>query len=172
MLLQHAYIGDGHPPVHGLAHVVDGKQRDLHGGECFHLDPGRADRLDRGLAQHLRIRACRHDETQRHAREGQRVTERDQVAGFLGGHDAGDARNAEHVAFFGSARLDQRQGRSQHLDATDRDGHPVGRGLGADIDHVGLAPGIEVGQQDVGRRCRGCGSAGLGRIVGSHDRRA
>ena len=34
---------DGHAAVHGLAHVVDGEQGNLHGGEGLHLDAGGAD---------------------------------------------------------------------------------------------------------------------------------
>ena len=34
---------DGHAPVHGLAHVVNGEQGYLHGGEGFHLYAGGAD---------------------------------------------------------------------------------------------------------------------------------
>ena len=35
MLFQQLHIGDGHAPVHGFAHVVDGLQGHLHGGEGF-----------------------------------------------------------------------------------------------------------------------------------------
>ena len=39
-------------------------------------------------------------------RDGQRVAERDQVRGAFRGHDAGEAGDAEHVAFFGGAGFD------------------------------------------------------------------
>ena len=47
MLLHHAHVVDGHAAVHGLAHVVDGEQGHLHGGEGFHLDAGGADGFHR-----------------------------------------------------------------------------------------------------------------------------
>jgi hypothetical protein len=33
MFLQQAHVGDGHAAVHGFAHVVDGEQGHLHGGQ-------------------------------------------------------------------------------------------------------------------------------------------
>ena len=50
MLLQQAHIGDGHAPVHGFTHVVDGQQGDLHSGEGFHLHTGLPHRLNGGGA--------------------------------------------------------------------------------------------------------------------------
>ena len=35
MLFQQLHVGDGHATVHGFAHVVDGQQGDLHGGQGF-----------------------------------------------------------------------------------------------------------------------------------------
>jgi hypothetical protein len=31
VLFSHAHVGDRHATIHGLAHVVDREQRDLHG---------------------------------------------------------------------------------------------------------------------------------------------
>src|SRR5579871_1237876 len=47
-----AHVADGHSPVDGLAHVVDGEQTDRHGGEGLHLHPRPAARLDRHLQGH------------------------------------------------------------------------------------------------------------------------
>ena len=69
----------------------------------------------------------------------QGVAQRDQVAGFLGGHDAGDAGDAQHIAFLGGARFDQREGFGLHFDAAGGHGDAVGGGFGADVHHVGLA---------------------------------
>ena len=74
------------------------------------------------------------------------MAQRNQVAGFLGAHDAGQAGNAQHIAFFGGAGLHQRQRGGQHADAPTRHGHAVRAGLGADIDHVRLTLGIKMGQ--------------------------
>ena len=35
LLLQQLHIGDGHAAVRRFAHVVDGEQGDLHGGQGF-----------------------------------------------------------------------------------------------------------------------------------------
>ena len=74
------------------------------------------------------------------------MAQRNQVTGLLGRHDAGDARDAQHVALLGRAALDDGQGFGLHGDAALGDRDAVGCGLGADIDHVGLALGIEVGE--------------------------
>jgi hypothetical protein len=76
----------------------------------------------------------------------QGVAQRDEVAGLLGRHDAGDAGNAQHVALFGGAGFDEGQGGGQHFDAAAGHGHAVGGGLGGHVDHVGLALGVKVGE--------------------------
>ncbi len=50
MLLQHPHISHGHAPVDGFAHVVNGQQCDLHGGQGFHFYTGLADGFYRGGA--------------------------------------------------------------------------------------------------------------------------
>ena len=75
------------------------------------------------------------------------MAERDQLVRALGGHDAGEPGRAEHVALLGVALADQRQGLGLHDDAALRPGGPVGRGLVGDVDHVGRAAGIEVGER-------------------------
>ncbi len=35
VFFQQAHVGDGHAAVHGFAHVVDGEQGHLHGGQGF-----------------------------------------------------------------------------------------------------------------------------------------
>ena len=71
----------------------------------------------------------------------------DEVAGLFGGHDGGDAGDAQHVAFFGGAVLHNGQGFGFHGDAAFGHCHAVGGGLGAYVDHMGLALGIEVGER-------------------------
>ena len=46
--------------------------------------------------------------------------------------------------FFAVAGLDQREGGRLHPDPALGDGDAAGLGLGADVDHVGLAAGIEM----------------------------
>lgn len=52
MLFQQLHAGYHHALVCGLAHVVDGQQRDLHDGEGFHFHPGRAHGFCGGYALH------------------------------------------------------------------------------------------------------------------------
>ena len=99
------------------------------------------------------------------ARQCQGVAQRDQVAGFLGGHDAGDAGDAQHVAFLGGARFDQRQGFRLHFDAAGGHGDAVRGGFGADVHHVGLALGVEVGEGAGGGGFWGFGCHGRGLSV-------
>ena len=80
----------------------------------------------------------------------------DEVAGFFGALYAGYAGNAQHVAFFGVAALNERQGGGFHADLAFGHGHAVGAGFGGHVDHVGLALGVEVGE----------GAAGGGVCVG------
>src|SRR2546425_7116116 len=77
------------------------------------------------------------------------MAQRNEVTGLLGSHDAGDARNAQYVTLLGGAALDDGQGGGLHDDAAFGDRDAVGCGLGADVDHVGLALGVEMGK---GRR--------------------
>ena len=70
----------------------------------------------------------------------------DQVAGFLGGHDAGQACYAQDIAFFGGAGLDDGQSFGLHADKTFGNGNAVRAGFAANVDHMGLALGVEVGE--------------------------
>ena len=69
-----------------------------------------------------------------------------QIAGFLGGHDACEARYAQNVAFLGGACLDDGQGFWLHGDVAFCNGNAVGGGFGAYVHHMGLALGVEVGE--------------------------
>jgi hypothetical protein len=149
MFLQQLDVRHRHAAVHRLAHVVDGQQRDLDGGQGFHFDAGRADGLHRGAADDVGgvcgvgLHGLEFDG---HPCECERVAQGDQVAGFLGGLDAGDAGDAEHIAFLGGARFNDGQRRGMHVDAATGDGGTVRAGLGRDIDHVGLALCVKMGQ--------------------------
>jgi hypothetical protein len=106
------------PPItiHRLAHVVDGEQGDGHRGEGLHFNPGLTGAFGGGGAAHA-VGFAFDREFHSHACEPDRVAQRDQVAGLFGGHDAGQAGDAEDVAFLRGARFDQRQGLGLHGDA-------------------------------------------------------
>jgi hypothetical protein len=74
------------------------------------------------------------------------MAQRDQFVGALRRHDAGEPRDAEHVALLGVALEHQieRLFRHQHAALSDRDA--FGGGLGRDIDHAGLARLAEMGE--------------------------
>jgi len=145
VLFQQLHITDDHAAVRCFTHVVNGQQGDLHGGEGFHLHAGLADVFGGGGADHL-TGLGQHFELDRDARERDRVAQGDQVAGLFGAHDARQARDAQHIALFGGARLDQGQGGRLHADAAGGHRRAVGAGLAADVNHVGLPLGIEVGK--------------------------
>lgn len=148
VLFQQLDIGDGHAPVHGFAHVVDGEQGDLHGGEGFHLDACLAMDFGGGGAGHAGCGGF-NLEVNSHPGQADGVTQGNQVAGFLGTLDACNSGNAQHIAFFGGAGSDQRQGGGQHADPAPGHGHTPGAGFVSHIDHVGLALGVKMGQDIV-----------------------
>ena len=76
----------------------------------------------------------------------QRMAHRHQLRGTLGGHDTGDAGDAEHVTLLVTTLLDQRQGLGLHDDTTTGQRTSRARLLVTDIDHVGLAGLVEMGQ--------------------------
>ena len=78
--------------------------------------------------------------------EGQGVTEGNELRGVLGRHYTRDPRNTQNVALLNCVGLDQLQGFGLHEDGTRDNGHSLGGGLWAYIDHLGLAGGVDVGE--------------------------
>jgi hypothetical protein len=74
------------------------------------------------------------------------VAEGDQVGGALGGLDGGDSCGAEDFAFGDFGLGDGFEGGGGEGDKALGDGAAGGDGLGADVDHGGLAFGVEVGE--------------------------
>ena len=79
------------------------------------------------------------------------MTQRDELAGALGGHDAGNAGHAQHIAFLHGAALHSGECLGVHGDDAVGGGLPEGDGLLAHVHHHGVAGGIKVGQ--IGFRC-------------------
>ena len=154
MLFHHPDIAHHHPAIHRFAHVIHSQQADLHRRQRFHFNAGLAESLHLRLAVHTRIGHIRL-KIHRHPRQRQRMAQGNQVAGALGRHDRGDARDAEHIPLLGRAAGDDRQRLRLHADGAAGQRDAVGFLLGADVDHVGLPGGVEVGQV-VGWR-GGCG---------------
>ena len=125
---------DGHAAVHGLAHVVDGEQGHLHGGEGFHLYAGGADGFDGcGTKYDRTVRSACASSFEFNSNAGQRqlAAQREEVVGFLYHHDAVNAVNAvnagdvQHIAIFGGAGFDEGKSGGQHFDAAAGDGDAV-----------------------------------------------
>src|SRR5579859_2955254 len=74
------------------------------------------------------------------------MTERNQLVRPLRRHDAGDTRDAEHIALLRVAGLDQLQRRLAHDDAAFGDRGPFSGGLLGHVDHAGFAAGIDMGE--------------------------
>jgi hypothetical protein len=69
-----------------------------------------------------------------------------QVACSFGGLNSSDSRNAQDIAFFGSAQPNERQGLGLHLNKALRDGDTVRGVFATHVHHVGLALVIKMGQ--------------------------
>lgn len=74
------------------------------------------------------------------------MAERDQVTRPFGSLDGGNSCDADDVAFFAVARLNPGQGFGLHADAACGPGEARAFLLAANVHHVGLASGIEVGE--------------------------
>ena len=85
------------------------------------------------------------------AADVQRVAQRNEVAGFLRSLNACNPRDAQHVALFGGATLNQRQGVGLHVNAPTRHANAFGMRFVSHIDHVSLALGVEMGEWRRGR---------------------
>ena len=78
------------------------------------------------------------------------MAEGDERRRLLGGHDACDAGRREGIALLKLAGNDEREGLRLHDDAADGSRLATGRGLGADVDHAGVAGGVKVREGRVG----------------------
>jgi hypothetical protein len=94
-------------------------------------------------------------EVDQHRAHEQRVAQRDQVGGALGGLDAGHPGHVEHVALAHRAPGHQGGGLGLHVHPTPGHGPAVRRVLGGDVDHAGPAQRVEVGEAlRHGAKCR------------------
>ena len=136
---------DAHPPVDSLAHVVDGERRHGDRGQRLHLDPGAAGNLAGGAdPDRIRFGLRRQVDGDRGQRQG--MAQGDEVGGAFGTHDPGELCHPQDVALCEAARADPRQSfRRHHHPALGRGG-TLGDVLAADVDHDGIAGGVEVSE--------------------------
>ena len=81
-----------------------------------------------------------------HMRQRQRVAQWNQLGGLLGALNGGQARHAQYIALFGAAGHQHGEGVRLHADVAGGRGDAAGFGLAADIDHMGLAGAVKMGQ--------------------------
>lgn len=74
------------------------------------------------------------------------MAKRDEFGGALGSLNGGDACHAQNIAFVGSAFEYPVKRCRQHTDRAGGNCHPVCLGFFPDIDHVGLALGVEMSE--------------------------
>src|SRR5260370_12665085 len=144
-LLEQADALDAHATLERLDHVVDGQAGDGDRGQRFHLDPGRPSDFDAGahpeagrLAFGLNVDS--------NVRDGEAMTEPDQLMRALCRHDAGDAGSAEHVALLRVACEHQVERLWRHHDAALRYGLALARHLRRHVDHARLAASTQMAQ--------------------------
>ena len=75
-----------------------------------------------------------------------------QITGFLGGLNTSNTCNAKHIAFFCGAAFNQFPSGRLHMDRSSGNCYTVGVGFVGDIDHMGLALGVKVGESAHGVR--------------------
>ena len=143
--LQQTDVFDAHAAVDGLAHVVNGEQAYRCCGQGFHFDTGSTKTFSDDFTVNGMLgfvdRKIGGD-----AGQGDRVAKGDKVARAFRGLNCGDAGDAQHVAFLGRAGENKCQRFRFHEDAAGRAGDTSGFGLGADVDHMGLAGIVEMSQ--------------------------
>src|SRR3989454_3555122 len=137
-----------HAAVDGLHHVVDREQARRRGGERLHLDPGPAAAFDPRNHDHGRG-ALLQLEVDGDPRDGNGVSEGNQLGSAFGRLDRRHPRHAQRVALLGLARRDQAECRRAHGDTARGDGDAMRARLGSDVDHVCGTTGVEMCQLSV-----------------------
>src|SRR5882672_4791797 len=153
-------LADHHAAVDRFQHVVDGEGGHGDGGQRLHLDAGPPGARDARLDGHARAERIEH-ECEIDAVERKRVRERDQLRGALGGADAGELGDGEHVALLGEVVAHDGERLCVHEHAAARERLAHGRVLGADVHHARLATRVDVGRAHLGSAARIRLGAGL-----------
>lgn len=154
ILLEKANLGDFHPAVDRLAHVVHGKARDARRREGLHLDAGLAgDARRRGdMNAHAAVFALALEHRRAFHlgfRDVQRMAHRDERTRLLGRHHARHARARQNVALRSLAFHDERQRLGVHGDEALCDRNALGVRLLGHIDHADVALLVDVRQMSI-----------------------
>ena len=138
-------VAHHHAAVDGLAHVVDGEQRHLHRGERLHLDPGARGALDRGAALDARMRRVER-ELDRHRVSGNGWQSGISSAVRFGAWIAAMRATPSTSPFFAvPASTNSNVAGSMRIDPRGH-GHAMRLGLRADVNHLRLRRGVEMGE--------------------------
>jgi hypothetical protein len=98
------------------------------------------------------MRSNVHIKRKRHTRQRKRVTQWNQITGLLGSLNTSNTRNAKYIAFFSCTAFNQFPSCRLHMNRTRGNSHAMGMGFVSDIDHMGLALGVKVGESAHGVR--------------------
>src|SRR3990167_5789668 len=128
-----------------LANVVDRERSNAGSSQRLHFDTGLPSQFAGGADQDLVVRDVRR-QLHLHRSEHERMAQGDQVGGFLGGLDAGNAGHRQHVALFMAPFSDHDQGFRLHGYPGFGSGFALGDGFLGYIHHPGVALLVEVGQ--------------------------
>jgi hypothetical protein len=80
------------------------------------------------------------------------MTQWNQITGLLGGLNTSNTRNAKYIAFFSRTAFNQFPSCRLHMNRARSHSYAVGMGFVCDIDHMGLALGVKVGESAHGVR--------------------
>lgn len=136
--LEQLDAADFHEAINGLTHVVNREKPNLHGGESFHFHTRLPSRFAGCNASHGALCLVKL-EINGHARERNRMTQRDQVRRLFARHNGRHAGNADHIALFGRSLRDHGKGFGLHTDVALRTRHAMRLILGADVNHMRVA---------------------------------
>ena len=134
---------EAHALVDSLAHVVDRQQGHGYARQSFHLDACLAVAFN-GAAAFEFTSVVVEDEFDAAFSQIEDMAERDEVTRPLGPHDTGNAGYTENIAFFHSTGFDSFIALAAHGNAAAGNGSPGRHGFATDVDHDGVAVGVNV----------------------------
>lgn len=133
---------DDDASLHGLEHIVERERCRRRRAHRFHLYARGTRATSRSAYKN---RSIRHVEVNLNARQRQRMTKRDHLAGLLGSLDTSDPRHGQHVSFGRPfAKQGQRRGSQENARACNR--FPDRRGFVADVHDLGASMFVQVSQ--------------------------
>ncbi len=145
MFLDQANIADEHGLFDCLGHVINRERSHRDCGQRFHFHTGLASGLHLGGDAHT-WQGVIQVQKNLDMGNGQGMTQGDQFGGALGGINAGNLGNGEHIALFEAASTNEIERGWFHHHFTPGNGMAFGIRLGAYINHVEATGFIKMGQ--------------------------